>query len=103
VAVITLMLEQSQAREEIYCHDVEATTFLILSLPESSVLAAKGSGLLSARWLSKRRWWLNAFCVASTRWCLESAVLFSSLFWLITHPHEKDYVQFRRPYRCNLL
>jgi AcrR family transcriptional regulator len=44
VAVIALMLEQSQARGEITCHDVEATALMILSLTESYVLSAKVLG-----------------------------------------------------------
>jgi AcrR family transcriptional regulator len=44
VAVIALMLEQSQARGEIHCHDVEATALMILSLTESYVLSAKVLG-----------------------------------------------------------
>jgi AcrR family transcriptional regulator len=44
VAVIALMLEQSQARGEIHTHDIEATALLILSLTESYVLSAKVLG-----------------------------------------------------------
>ena len=44
VAVIALMLEQSQARGEIHCQDVEATALMILSLTESYVLSAKVLG-----------------------------------------------------------
>jgi AcrR family transcriptional regulator len=44
VAVIALMLEQSQARGEITCNDVEATALMILSLTESYVLSAKVLG-----------------------------------------------------------
>jgi AcrR family transcriptional regulator len=44
VAVIALMLEQSQARGEITCQDVEATALMILSLTESYVLSAKVLG-----------------------------------------------------------
>src|SRR5215471_11718232 len=44
VAVIALMLEQSQARGEITCHDVEATALMILSLTESYILSAKVLG-----------------------------------------------------------
>lgn len=44
VAVIALMLEQSQAREEITCQDVEATALMILSLTESYILSAKVLG-----------------------------------------------------------
>jgi AcrR family transcriptional regulator len=44
VAVIALMLEQSQARGEIRCQDVEATALMILSLTESYILSAKVLG-----------------------------------------------------------
>jgi AcrR family transcriptional regulator len=44
VAVIALMLEQSQARGEITCQDVEATALMILSLTESYILSAKVLG-----------------------------------------------------------
>jgi AcrR family transcriptional regulator len=44
VAVIALMLEQSQARGEIRSHTVEATALLVLSLTESYVLSAKVLG-----------------------------------------------------------
>jgi AcrR family transcriptional regulator len=44
VAVIALMLEQSQARGEIKCNDVEAAALMILSLTESYVLSAKVLG-----------------------------------------------------------
>jgi AcrR family transcriptional regulator len=44
VAVIALMLEQSQARGEIYCHNVEATALMVLSLTESYVLSARVLG-----------------------------------------------------------
>ena len=44
VAVIALMLEQSQARGEIRCPDVEATALMVLSLTESYVLSAKVLG-----------------------------------------------------------
>jgi AcrR family transcriptional regulator len=44
VAVIALMLEQSRARGEITCHDVEATALMILSLTESYILSAKAMG-----------------------------------------------------------
>ena len=47
VAVIALMLEQSQARGEIQCQDVEATALMILSLTESYVLSAKVLGTSS--------------------------------------------------------
>ena len=38
VAVIALMLEQSQARGEIRCHHVEAAALMVLSLTKSFVL-----------------------------------------------------------------
>lgn len=44
VAVIALMLEQSQARGEIRSHDVEATALMVLSLSESYVLSARVLG-----------------------------------------------------------
>jgi AcrR family transcriptional regulator len=44
VAVIALMLEQSQARGEIRCHNVEATALMVLSLTESYVLSARVLG-----------------------------------------------------------
>lgn len=44
VAVIALMLEQSQARGEIRMRDVEATALMVLSLTESYVLSAKVLG-----------------------------------------------------------
>ncbi len=44
VAVIALMLEQSQARGEIHCHQVEATALMVLSLTESYVLSARVLG-----------------------------------------------------------
>lgn len=44
VAVIALMLAQSQARGEIHCPDVEATALQILSLTESYILSAKVLG-----------------------------------------------------------
>jgi AcrR family transcriptional regulator len=44
VAVIALLLEQSQARGEIRLHHVEATALMVLSLTESYVLSAKVLG-----------------------------------------------------------
>jgi AcrR family transcriptional regulator len=44
VAVIALMLEQSQARGEIRCPNVEAAALMVLSLTESYVLSAKVLG-----------------------------------------------------------
>jgi AcrR family transcriptional regulator len=44
VAVIALMLEQSQARGEIHCHNVEATALMVLSLTGSYVLSARVLG-----------------------------------------------------------
>jgi AcrR family transcriptional regulator len=44
VAVIALMLEQSQARGEIRTHNVEATALMVLSLTESYVLSARVLG-----------------------------------------------------------
>lgn len=44
VAVIALMLEQSQSRGEIHCHDVEAAALMVLSLTESYILSAKVLG-----------------------------------------------------------
>ena len=44
VAVIGLMLEQSQARGEIHSHNTEATALMVLSLTESYVLSAKVLG-----------------------------------------------------------
>jgi AcrR family transcriptional regulator len=44
VAVIALMLEQSQARGEIHSQNVEATALQVLSLTESYVLSAKVLG-----------------------------------------------------------
>jgi AcrR family transcriptional regulator len=45
LAVIALVLEESQARGEINCQNVEATALMILSLTESYVLSAKVLGL----------------------------------------------------------
>jgi AcrR family transcriptional regulator len=45
VAIIALMLEQSQARGEIACQNVEATALMILSLTESYILSANVLGL----------------------------------------------------------
>jgi hypothetical protein len=44
VAVIALMLEQSQARGEIRSHNIEASALMVLSLTESYVLSAKVLG-----------------------------------------------------------
>jgi len=44
VAVIGLLLEQSQARGEIHSHNIEATALMVLSLTESYVLSAKVLG-----------------------------------------------------------
>ncbi len=44
VAVIALLLEQSQARGESRCPDVEATALMVLSLTESYVLSARVLG-----------------------------------------------------------
>jgi AcrR family transcriptional regulator len=44
VAVIALMLEQSQARGEMRSHNIEATALMVLSLTESYVLSAKVLG-----------------------------------------------------------
>lgn len=44
VAVIALMLEQSQARGEIRSQNIEATALMVLSLTESYVLSAKVLG-----------------------------------------------------------
>ena len=44
VAVIALMLEQSQTRGEIHCHNVESTALMVLSLTESYVLSASVIG-----------------------------------------------------------
>lgn len=44
VAVIALMLEQSQARGETRLHNVEATALMVLSLMESYILSAKVLG-----------------------------------------------------------
>jgi len=44
VAVIAMMLEQSQARGEVRYHDVEATALMVLSLMESYILSAKVLG-----------------------------------------------------------
>jgi AcrR family transcriptional regulator len=44
VAVIALLLEQSQARGEIYCLNIEAAALMVLSLSESYVLSAKVLG-----------------------------------------------------------
>lgn len=44
VAIIALMLEQSQARGEIHCPRVEATALMVLSLTESYVLSARVLG-----------------------------------------------------------
>jgi AcrR family transcriptional regulator len=44
VAVIALMLEQSQARGEMRSHNIEATALMVLSLTESYVLSARVLG-----------------------------------------------------------
>src|SRR5947209_19163444 len=44
VAVIGLMLEQSQTRGEIHSHNIEATALMVLSLTESYILSAKVLG-----------------------------------------------------------
>ena len=44
IAVITLLLEQSQARGEIQCPDIEATALMVISLTESYVLSARVLG-----------------------------------------------------------
>lgn len=44
VAVIALMLEQSQVREEISVRNIEASALMVLSLTESYVLSAKVLG-----------------------------------------------------------
>jgi TetR/AcrR family transcriptional regulator, fatty acid metabolism regulator protein len=49
VAVIALMLEQSQARGEIHSRNVEATALMVLSLTESYVLSAKVLGQQEAQ------------------------------------------------------
>lgn len=44
LAVITLMLEEGQARGELRCNDVEASALMVLSLTESYVLSARVVG-----------------------------------------------------------
>jgi len=44
VAIISLLLEQSQTRGEISCQDIEATALMVLSLTESYVLSARVLG-----------------------------------------------------------
>src|SRR5436305_7515381 len=44
VAVIALMLEESQARSELHCDNIEATALMILSLTESYVLSSRVLG-----------------------------------------------------------
>ena len=44
VAVIALILAESQARGELNCSDIEATSLMVLSLTESYVLSAKVLG-----------------------------------------------------------
>lgn len=44
LAVLTLMLEESQARGEISCDNIEATALMVLSLSESYVLSARVLG-----------------------------------------------------------
>ncbi len=44
VAVIALMLEQSQARGEIHCPNIETAALMVLSLTESYVLSARVLG-----------------------------------------------------------
>lgn len=44
IAVIALVLEESRARGEIRCKDVEATALMVLSLTESYVLSARVLG-----------------------------------------------------------
>jgi len=44
VAVIALMLEESQVRGEVHCHNIETTALMVLSLTESYVLSAKVLG-----------------------------------------------------------
>ncbi len=40
IAVVALLLEQSQTRGEIVCSDVEATALMVISLTESHILSA---------------------------------------------------------------
>lgn len=44
VAVIALILEESQARNELNCSNIEATALMVLSLTESYILSAKVLG-----------------------------------------------------------
>jgi AcrR family transcriptional regulator len=44
IAVIALMLEESRARGEIRCQNVEATALMVLSLTESYILSARVLG-----------------------------------------------------------
>ena len=44
MAIISLLLEQSQARGEISRQDIEATALMVLSLTESYVLSARVLG-----------------------------------------------------------
>jgi AcrR family transcriptional regulator len=44
VAVIALLLEQSQVRGEIQCADIDATALMVISLTESYVLSARVLG-----------------------------------------------------------
>lgn len=44
IAVIALMLEESRAKGEIVCEDVDATALMVLSLTESYVLSARVLG-----------------------------------------------------------
>ncbi len=44
IAVIALMLEESQARGEIRCPDIEATALMIISITESYILSARVLG-----------------------------------------------------------
>ncbi len=44
IAVIALMLEQSQARGEIHCPDREASALMVISLTESYILSARVLG-----------------------------------------------------------
>ncbi|MGH2479534.1 MAG: TetR/AcrR family transcriptional regulator [Ktedonobacteraceae bacterium] len=53
IAVVTLLLEQSQARGEIACVDIDATALMVISLTESYVLSARVLGR-SAYQMSRR-------------------------------------------------
>jgi hypothetical protein len=62
LAVIALILEESQAAGEIRLTNIDATTLLVLSLTESYVLSAKVLGL-SEQHISQHAAFIAAFII----------------------------------------